>query len=195
MRKLAIGLGLACFCLLCSGNAYAESYDNENLNARIKMLQERLKEFQKRDSVHTEEDKKIIEEEFVDLIFDRKDESLLPTPEKIIDSAEAEKLVEEFENRNDVAMTVLFHDNSEGFFAVSKNFASIEPPRVFMDDYEPAEPVLSESTEMAAAVKPSTVIDSDYDRQQLYEELRRKVYAATRSRESAMNMASLPNIE
>ena len=131
MRRLALGLGIAFFCFFCSGVSFASSIENDNLNSRIKALQERLKEFQNREYKDHEE-KIIAEEEAIDLILDQ-DESLLPLPEVTIDEEIAEQIVEDLENRSDVAMTVLFHDSSEDERFESKKsfFSSIDAPKVF----------------------------------------------------------------
>ena len=109
MRRLALGLGMAFLCLCCS-NAYAEISSSDSMNLRIKSLQERLKQFQNR-TYADEEDKLVDEEEAVDLILDRADESILPVAEIPMNSELAEKIVEDLENRSDVAMTVLFHES------------------------------------------------------------------------------------
>lgn len=157
MRRLAIGLGMAFSLFCCSNIALASSIENENLNARIRALQERLKEFQKREYKDHEE-KIIAEEEAIDLILE--EDSILPEPDKIeepIDTETAEKRLDDFEKRSDVAVTVLFHDNdtSESYGAI-KNFALIEPPKIIIDDGQD-------------------------DKQQFYETLRRKVFQATRN--------------
>ena len=132
MRRLALVLSMAFFCF-CTPSLFASSVENENLNARIKLLQERLKEFQNREYKDAEE-KLIVEEEAIDLILD-KDESLLPIPEMPVNNEMAERLVEDFENRSDVAMTVLFHDSDfdEKYSANKSFFAMIDPPKVIIE--------------------------------------------------------------
>lgn len=155
MRRLALGLGMAFLCLCCS-NAYAEISSSDSMNLRIKSLQERLKQFQNR-TYADEEDKLVDEEEAVDLILDRADESILPVAEIPMNSELAEKIVEDLENRSDVAMTVLFHESdNEGFYGANKDFAMIEPPKVIIED-------------------------SPEDRQIFYANLRQRVLQATRS--------------
>lgn len=155
MRRLALGLGMAFLCLCCS-NAYAEISSSDSMNLRIKSLQERLKQFQNR-TYADEEDKLVDEEEAVDLILDRADESILPVAEIPMNSELAEKIVEDLENRSDVAMTVLFHESDdEGFYGANKDFAMIEPPKVIIED-------------------------SPEDRQIFYANLRQRVLQATRS--------------
>lgn len=156
MRKLALGLGMA-FLYLCCSSAYAEVSSTDSMNSRIKSLQERLKQFQHR-TYADEEDKLVGEEEAVDLILDRADESILPVAEIPITDDMAEKIVEDFENRTDVAVTVLFHDTDTegGFYGANKDFAMIEPPKVIIED-------------------------SPEDRQLFYANLRQRVLQATRS--------------
>lgn len=155
MRRLALGLGMAFLCLCCS-NAYAEISSSDSMNLRIKSLQERLKQFQNR-TYADEEDKLVDEEEAVDLILDRADESILPVAEIPMNSELAEKIVEDLENRSDVAMTVLFHESdNEGFYGANKDFAMIEPPKVIIED-------------------------SPEDKQIFYANLRQRVLQATRS--------------
>ena len=156
MRKLALCLGVAFLCFCCSSASFASSTENENLNARIKLLQERLKEFQNREYKDAEE-KLIVEEEGIDLILDQ-DESLLPLPLMPISDETAEQIVEELENRADVAVTVLFHDSDydEKYEANKSFFAMIDPPKVIIED-------------------------SLEDKQHFYESLRQKVLTATRS--------------
>ena len=176
LRRLALGLGIAFFCFCCGGASFASSNDNDNLNLRIKALQERLKEFQNREYKDHEE-KMIAEEEAIDLILDQ-DESLLPVPEIIINEKSAEKIVEDLENRSDVAMTVLFHDDGEldDRFEPNKSFFSmLEPPKI-MEKFEANKAVYS-------MIEPPKVIieDGPEDKQQFYENLRIKVLQATRS--------------
>lgn len=175
MRRLALGLGMAFFCFCCSGISFASSIENDNLNSRIKALQERLKEFQNREYKDHEE-KIIAEEEAIDLILDQ-DETLLPLPEITINEEIAEQIVEDFENRSDVAMTVLFHDNEtdEPILQNKSFFASIDAPKVF-EKFDANKAVYS-------MIEPPKVIieDGPEDKQQFYENLRIKVLQATRS--------------
>jgi hypothetical protein len=155
MRKLALGLSIACFCLCFNNLSFASSTENENLNARIKSLQERLKEFQNREYKDHEE-KLIVEEEGIDLILEE-EAKRLTNPNLSMNIEAAERKVEELENRLDVAVTVLFHDNEyNGSYGANKNIDIIEPPKVIMED-------------------------SAEDRQILYDSLRKKVLQATRS--------------
>ena len=175
MRRLALGLGVAFFCFFCSGISLASSLENDNLNSRIKALQERLKEFQNREYKDHEE-KMVAEEEAIDFILVQ-DDVFLPLPELTITEEIAEQIVEDFENRSDVAMTVLFHDNeSDEILEPSKSFfASIDAPKVF-DKFDANKAVYS-------MIEPPKVIieDGTEDKQQFYENLRIKVLQATRS--------------
>ncbi len=156
MRKSTLSICLAFFCII-SNIVLASSTENENLNARIRLLQERLKQFQNREYKDAEE-KMIVEEEAIDLILDQ-DESLLPIAEIPITDENAERIVEDLENRADVAMTVLFHDTDfdQTFETNTKSFfAMIDPPKVIIED-------------------------SIDDKQVFYESLRQKVLQATRS--------------
>jgi hypothetical protein len=175
MRRLALGLGVAFFCFFCSGISLASSLENDNLNSRIKALQERLKEFQNREYKDHEE-KMVAEEEAIDFILVQ-DDGFLPLPELTITEEIAEQIVEDFENRSDVAMTVLFHDNeSDEILEPSKSFfASIDAPKVF-DKFDANKAVYS-------MIEPPKVIieDGTEDKQQFYENLRIKVLQATRS--------------
>ncbi len=163
MRRLALGLGVAFFCFFCSGISLASSLENDNLNSRIKALQERLKEFQNREYKDHEE-KMVAEEEAIDFILVQ-DDGFLPLPELTITEEIAEQIVEDFENRSDVAMTVLFHDNESDEIA----------PKVF-DKFDANKAVYS-------MIEPPKVIieDGTEDKQQFYENLRIKVLQATRS--------------
>ena len=175
MRRLALGLGVAFLCFFCSGISFASSMENDNLNSRIKALQERLKEFQNREYKDHEE-KMVAEEEAIDFILVQ-DDGFLPLPELTITEEIAEQIVEDFENRSDVAMTVLFHDNeSDEILEPSKSFfASIDAPKVF-DKFDANKAVYS-------MIEPPKVIieDGTEDKQQFYENLRIKVLQATRS--------------
>ena len=175
MRRLALGLGVAFFCFFCSGISLASSLENDNLNSRIKALQERLKEFKNR-KYKDHEEKMVAEEEAIDFILVQ-DDGFLPLPELTITEEIAEQIVEDFENRSDVAMTVLFHDNeSDEILEPSKSFfASIDAPKVF-DKFDANKAVYS-------MIEPPKVIieDGTEDKQQFYENLRIKVLQATRS--------------
>ena len=64
MRKLALGLCVALLFFCSNNTSFASSTENENLNARIKLLQERLKEFQNREYKDAEEKLKFFIERF-----------------------------------------------------------------------------------------------------------------------------------
>ncbi len=187
MRKCALSLCLALFCICINSVSFASSTENENLNARIRLLQERLKEFQNRQYKDAEE-KMIVEEEAIDLILDQ-DESLLPIPEMPVTDEMAEKIVEDLENRSDVAMTVLFHDSEfdQNYPASKSFFAMIDPPKVIIEGY--VEPNLD--IRSASRIEENIVENNDNEenhassvienKQQFYESLRQKVLQATRS--------------
>ncbi len=158
MRKIAIGLGIAFLLSLSNSASLASSIENQNLNARIKSLQERLKEFQQREYKDHEE-KMVAEEEAIDLILEE-EANLLQAQEKVettINQELAEKFIDEFENRSDVALTVLFHDNDLGErYSANKSFDIIEPPKIIIEDEQD-------------------------EKQQFYDSLRKKVFQATRN--------------
>ena len=178
MRRLALVLSMAFFCCCSNATLFASSVENENLNARIKLLQERLKQFQNREYKDAEE-KLVVEEEAIDFILDQ-DESLLPLPEMPVNNEMAERLVEDLENRSDVAMTVLFHDTDfdEKYGASKSFFAMIDPPKVILEGSVDDEPIYNTNTEYNR-------VNNNYnnvgDKQQFYESLRQKVLHATRS--------------
>lgn len=161
MRRLVLGLVMA-FCCFCCNTAFASSASSDGLNARIKSLQERLKQFQSRSYADAEE-KLVVEEEAIDLILDRDAESILPPStlsslsSTLITNETVEQLVEDFENRSDVALTVLFHDSEpDSLYAANKEFFSmIEPPKVIIE------------TEQES-------------KQRFYDSLRERVFKATR---------------
>lgn len=165
MRKLVLSLGMA-FCCLCCNAAFASSASSDELNARIKSLQERLKQFQNRSYADSEE-KLVVEEEAIDLILDREAENILPPSalsnlsSTLITDETVEQLVEDFEKRSDVALTVLFHDSeSDNFYVANKEFfAAIEPPKVIIE------------TEQES-------------KQRFYDSLRQRVFNATRKGKS-----------
>lgn len=164
MRKFALGFGMAFLCLFCC-SANATVLGSDNMNSRIKSLQERLKQFHNK-AFADEEERMIVEEEVVDLILEKTDESILASSDVQITHEMAERIVEELESRSDVAMTVLFHDNeSEGFFGVSKEFTMIDPPKVIIDDSE---------DEKVASAKESI------NRQEVIANLRQRVLEASR---------------
>lgn len=200
MRRLALVLSMAFFCCCSNATLFASSVENENLNARIKLLQERLKQFQNREYKDAEE-KLIVEEEAIDLILD-KDESLLPIPEMPVNNEMAERLVEDFENRSDVAMTVLFHDSEfdQKYEANKSFFAMIDPPKVIFEGNieESIENEINNlentmvNTEVNTAFNPQNTVyeqvntaynpENNYtNKQEFYESLRQKVLNATRS--------------
>ncbi len=178
MRKTAVGIGLALCCMCCSGALYADDLVTGNsttLNSRIQSLQARIKEFHARDTTALSEEEKMVEdEECVELILDRAGDSILPQPEKPIEGSVAEQIVEELENRTDVAMTVLFHDTDlDKEVAVNSDYGNIEPPRLIFED-----------NAMAAASDVDKVFDPKTDKELFYNELRKKVFSATRNGKS-----------
>lgn len=165
MRKLALGLGMVFLCLCC-GSASADTFSSDKMNTRIKSLQERLKQFQQR-SYADDEKQMVVDEETVDLILNIDDESFLPAPEVPMFDEQAEKRVEAFENRSDVAVTVLFHDDEP--LKINKEISVIAPPKLFFEDGDE---------------KENTVQVEISDRHRVLENLRQRVSQAENSRKS-----------
>ena len=153
MRRFVVGLVLTCLAVFCGSNqALAQkSSGSRDVNQRIQALRTRLMDFQAQRSASKEEPA-----EFAELILDSFE-------------IKGEKLVEEFENRSDVAVTVLFHD-AEAVVSTA---------------------ISNESAEKMAENKVEEIAENDDKNDELhlesdsrlkrYEKLRERVCQATRS--------------
>lgn len=171
MRRFIGGLVIAGFMLLGGAEqAMAQkTIAGRELNQRIQALRDKLHNYQARHEkvdVHADDSA-------AGLIFEQ--------PE-----VKGEKIVEELESRKDVAVTVLFHDEA---LPASDNSlenaaaSSVENDEVAMNTVKPgieSRPVMAASakTIMLVSSQASNSVDS---RTKRYEELRQRVYQATRT--------------
>lgn len=190
MRKLFVGLGMAGLILAGSSEAMAQKTPtSKELNERIKALRSRLQDFQMK-SVRNTDGQRQVSRESVELILDQPD-------------VKVEKIVEELENRKDVAVTVLFHDADSA--QIPDTMADMP---AIGDEVapEPAVVVASAKTGQEKTVEKQQLPDPaliasaaapEDNRVRRYEDLRRRVYEATsRARSQAgeikRQVASLP---
>lgn len=177
MRSFGIWFVLAGLILSSAGSADAQKSSNKDMNERINALRNRLQNYQL-ERVRKEPQKVALinENETVEVKF--------------------EQLVEEFESRKDVAVTVLFHDADYSENAVNPGFsAALEQGDKNVEKAQtPADSVKAKTgkSPSVARAKPSslpTLIVADAahqleqeraQRQEKYAELRRKVQLATR---------------
>ncbi len=155
MRRSILGFCLMSLFLACNSGAYAQKIiDKDQINARIKELRNRLKEY------HS---------------------NIQKAPETA--EIKLEKISEELENREDVALTVLFHDPESGLR--EENAAS----SVVVED-QSVEIVDEISVTMSNA--QAGRLEEMNRRQALFDSLRAKVQQATRrSRANAREINSL----
>ncbi|MBU1108837.1 MAG: hypothetical protein KKB51_19325 [Candidatus Riflebacteria bacterium] len=152
MRGFSIGFVLAGLILTSTTNVDAQrAFTGREMNERINALRNKLQNYQV-EHVRKEPEKVALvkENETVEIKF--------------------EKLVEEFESRTDVAVTVLFHDPDFG-----QSSAKNESPN---DSRQVKEPALIAQAPIKNATQPLDVERTL--RLEKYEELRRKVQLATR---------------
>jgi len=176
MRSFGIGFVLAGLIIASASGADAQSPANNGINERISALRNRLQNYQL-ERVRKEPQKVTLinENETVEVKF--------------------EQLVEEFETRKDVAVTVLFHDADFNDKAAETAALSTSVPGKISLENMPAPNAVSKKT--AADVTPVaqkrdiekelTVADVAHQldqertqRQEKYAELRRRVQMATR---------------
>ncbi|PKL49776.1 MAG: hypothetical protein CVV42_05420 [Candidatus Riflebacteria bacterium HGW-Riflebacteria-2] len=165
MRSYAIPFLLAGLIIASAGDVEAQRTGNREMHERINALRNRLQNYQ--------------------LERVREEPKLAPVvQEKETVEVKFEELVENFESRKDVAVTVLFHDED---FAKSQA-TEIAPVNATDKKTETAAPV-EEPVKVAATFMPKTpdIIDAAKQleleraqRQEKYEALRRRVHMATR---------------
>jgi hypothetical protein len=144
MRRLALGICLSLL-LNCTGPVLAQkSIDKNQINKRISDLRERLKEYQQS----------------------------MQTRKPVVEEAQLEKISDEFEARDDVAVTVLYRDPV---------LSQTSPSGTDME-------ILEEAHLEEIKNKDDYESDTNFERleelqrrEQLYEKLRAKVRNATRS--------------
>ncbi|HNX76466.1 MAG TPA: hypothetical protein PLM07_05225 [Candidatus Rifleibacterium sp.] len=166
MRRFVSGILVAGVFFFCgSSQAMAQRTPGlKEVNERIQALRQRLQNYQSQRGTIKQDQATC---ESADLIVE--------TPEPKV-----EKIVEELENRKDVAVTVLFHDpdcqfSSEDFAdAAAIEDLSAEPDnnKIILANAPQAVQQVSETTSAAA---PGN------NRLARYEELRKRVYLATRN--------------
>lgn len=172
MRRFIGGLVIA-GCMLLGGANQAmaqKTIAGRELNQRIQALRDKLHNYQSR-NVKADP---LAGADFAGLILEQ--------PE-----IKGEKIVEELESRKDVAVTVLFHDSE----AIPATDASLENTAVFSPVTKEVSPVaVKQSIElhptMAASAKTVMLVSSQASnsvdsRTKRYEELRQRVYQATRT--------------
>ena len=165
MRSLGIGFVLAGLILASASDADAQrAFSSRELNERINALRSRLQNYHlERVCAEPENPVLVNENETVEIKF--------------------EKLVEEFEARDDVAVTVLFHDPD-----FAGNTAKSNPPAV-------AKPKKQPVVTAQAPTNPDAAQQLELERsqrQEKYNELRRRVQMATRrTREGAQQINSM----
>lgn len=182
MRSYGITFLLAALIFASAGDVEAQRTGNREMHERINALRNRLQNYQlERIRAEPKKAPLIEERESVEVKF--------------------EELIENFESRKDVAVTVLFHDEdfsrsktteSSSVESLSGNIqvadASVEPTTV-------KEKVVTSTSELADAAKQ---LDMERAlRQEKYEALRRRVQMATRrvheeAREINSMVAQLP---
>lgn len=179
MRRFTSGLLVAGILLFCnSTQAMAQKTPaGRELNQRIQALRDRLQNFQSRRTPATTETPQISGSELILYQFEAKEE----------------KIVEELESRSDVAVTVLFHDSEIAGNIVTEDFADapaietgtdaqkVEPEKVLMVRADKIEnsAVKKDFAPVQIAAKSSAGEDSS--RLSRYEDLRQRVYLATRN--------------
>lgn len=177
MRSFGVWFVLAGLILSSAGSADAQKSSNKDMNERINALRNRLQNYQL-ERVRKEPQKVALinENETVEVKF--------------------EQLVEEFESRKDVAVTVLFHDADYSENAVNPGFSAaleqgdnkVEQAQTSADSVK----AKTDKSQSLASAKSSSltaliVADAAHQleqerarRQEKYAELRRKVQMATR---------------
>lgn len=152
MRRFVVGLFLAYLAVFCgSTQVFAQkSPGSRDVNQRIQALRNKLIDFQAQRSNKADK---------------------AEDPNLIMDTFEVkgEKLVEEFEKRSDVAVTVLFHDSEMPLSAAMTS----EPVANFHEEQ------IEESAEKSVKIE-TPHLESD-SRLKRYEDLRQRVCLATRS--------------
>lgn len=167
MRKLLVGLGIAG--LLLVGNSEV----NAQKTSSSKELNERIKALRSR--LQDYQTKTVRQSPARLLSGDETADLIVSQPE-----LKGEKIVEELESRKDVAVTVLFHDSDSGSLPEPKVAASISAP-----------------VAASVAVNEKASADNHDLRSKRYEDLRQRVYLATRNAraqagEINRQVASLP---
>lgn len=172
MRRFIGGLVIA-GCMLLGGANQAvaqKTIAGRELNQRIQALRDKLHNYQSRNVK-------------VDPLAGADSAGLILEQPEI----KGEKIVEELESRKDVAVTVLFHDSE----AIPATDASLENAAASSTETREASlPAVKQSAEprppMVASVKTVMLVSSQASnstdsRTKRYEELRQRVYQATRT--------------
>lgn len=154
MRRSILGFCLFSFVLASSSGVFAQkTIDKSQINDRIKQLRNRLKEYQS---------------------------TIKKAPETV--EIKLEKISEELESREDVAVTVLFHDPE----------ASSLQEDLKENSFENTEEAIEDEVQVDVANVQAQRLEEMKRRQQLFDSLRAKVQQATRrSRENAREIHSL----
>ncbi len=187
MRRFTSGLLVAGILLFCnSTQAMAQKTPaGGELNQRIQALRDRLQNFQSRRIAKNTETPQV---ECSELILDQFE-------------AKEEKIVEELESRSDVAVTVLFHDtdtvnnlDGEVFANAPANEDEVvaqkaEPAKVLMVRADKAEKLVAKRDVAPVQIAAKNTAGQNDSRLSRYEELRQRVYLATRNaRAQAMDI-------
>jgi hypothetical protein len=176
MRSFGIGLILTGLILASASDADAQRTSNKEMNERINALRNRLQNFQlERVRKEPQKTAPINGNETVEVKY--------------------EQLLEEFESRKDVAVTVLFHDtefvdntglkDTSGIVVSEKKIVARTAPDVAVVSTGAAKKTKTVTKEkpVPAQTVAGAVIQLESERtqrQKMYEELRRKVQMATR---------------
>lgn len=155
MRRSILGFCLLSLFLSLNSGAFAQKIiDKDQINARIKELRNRLKEY------HS---------------------NIQKAPETT--ELKLEKISEELENREDVAVTVLFHDPEAG----SREETAVSAPQIEEQSVE-----IVDEINVATSNAQAGRLEEMNRRQALFDSLRAKVQQATRrSRANAREINSL----
>lgn len=159
MRRSYLGFCLLSFVVLGSSGAFAQKIiDKDQINDRIKELRARLKSYQ--NSIRNER-------ETIELKF--------------------EKISEELESREDVAVTVLFHDSDSA--VGPQNFDEADVSEMVN---ESSHALKDEIEYLSIDEMQAKRLEESKKRQQLFDSLRAKVQKATRrSRKRAVEINSM----
>lgn len=170
MRSYSIPILLAGLIMASAGDVEAQRTGNREMHERINALRNRLQNYQL-ERVREEPRKALVIEE------------------KETVEVKYEQLVEEFEARKDVAVTVLFHDEDFAKNQMTENTPATVDEETVAVVAAVAEPAVDQSVVMAAvSTEKKTALDDAARqleleralRQEKYEALRRRVQMATR---------------
>lgn len=165
MRSYGIPFLLAGLIVASAGDVEAQRTGNREMHARINALRNRLQNYQL-ERVREEPRKVVIEEE------------------KETVEVKFEQLIEDFETRKDVAVTVLFHDEDFARRQMAQDESTPSSDENLVLAGAPVEPVVSDAKEVTETVDLTDAAKQlEFERaqrQEKYEALRRRVHMATR---------------